>query len=198
MEELGRHKTDTEKRAEALKAELRDFAKQIRRQPENEDDLRRAFRRKLLELQRLSRQHQSFAAHQKLHVVFAEQVGRAEAFLQQLDGNLDMFLEALDQQKELLVMRVQILRDSAEMEAWLRDESGSDSNVLSIVAWIGDLQQSLKEFNAATDLTIQMDDVSDLITALPDLSLPGPMTGDNTFGDARILEEKYIDYFLEN
>lgn len=195
-EELNRLDQGTEHQAQALNLELRGLAETIREHPENEEELRRIFRRKLLEAQRLSRQHRAFAAHVKLHATFAEQVARASAFFQHLQSNLDMLLEGLGQQKDLLVMRVQLLRDGVEMEAWLRGEGNADNSVVVLAQRIRDLQNALQRFNVATDLIVELDDVSDLLGTMPTFDVLTAPDGDEGVTNARRIEDQYIDYFL--
>jgi hypothetical protein len=199
VEELDDMRDRAEREVSGLQDELRNLAREITQHPENETELRRQFRRKLVLAQRLSRQHAAYLSHRKLHMTFEEQLARVQSFLLQLDDNLDMLLGGLVEQKSLLVMRVQLLRDSAEVEQWLRDVGGKDESAVSVAARIIGLQKALDQFDAATDLIVKMNDVSDLIDMIPDLGALAAEEGDEGNPDslsARQIEDRYIEHFL--
>lgn len=185
-------------RVEELESELRQLARDIQQNPENENDLRRVFRRRLVMAKRLSKQHRAYGNHSKLHASFGDQLERVQNFLNQLDGNLDMLLEGLSEQRSLIVMRVQLLRDSAEVEHWLRDVGSSGDSVMAVATRLIGLQRSLDQFDAATDLIVEMNDVSDLIDMIPDISVIEGDEGDSAGLSAKQIEDRYIDHYLTN
>ncbi len=193
--DLARRGEELKTQVEELEAELRRLARAIRRNPENEEDLRREFRRKLVIAKRLSRQYRAVVSHDKVHDSFAQQVDKVVTFLGRLDDNLDMLLNGLTEQKNLLVMKVQLLRDSAEVEQWLRDVSAADHGVVAVATRIIELQKALEQFDAATDLIVRMDDMTDVIDAIPDISIFELPEGGDVL-DARQVEDRYIDYYL--
>lgn len=185
----------TQKQAEPLKKELKDMARKIKKDPEN-DELRRAFRTKLYKLKHLDHRHKTYKAHERLNAKFAAQVKKAEQFFEALNNNTDQLIANLEEQKEFLVMKVGLLKDAAQMESWLRGEGASNASAFSMMKKIGDLSQALEKFNAATDVLIEMNDIGTIIDGLPDAGEIFGIGGEGTNG-ARF-EDKYVDYFLKN
>jgi hypothetical protein len=196
MDELNGMQQQTRERLETIDNELRQLARAISLGPDDEEELRRTFRRKLLVAQRLSRQFEAYGSQQRLHDSFLVQLGRVQTFLGRLDGNLDMLLSGLGEQKTLLVMRVQLLRDSAEVEQWLRSVGDKEDSVIAVATRIIGVQKSLEQFEAATDLIVKMNDVADLIDMIPDidaLEAGADLEGQPTM---RQIEDQYIEHYL--
>ncbi|MHC5109543.1 MAG: hypothetical protein ACYTHJ_06655 [Planctomycetota bacterium] len=198
IQELSENSELTEQRVRDLDDELRDLAREISRKPGNEKELRQQFRRKLVMAKRLSRQHGAYGNHKKLHTSFGEQLERVQSFLTQLDGNLDMLLEGLSEQRSLLVLRIELLRDSAEVEQWLRDVGGSGESVMAVATRLIGLQNSLEQFDAASDLIVKLDDVGDLIDLIPDLNVLEGEAGNTGNLSAAQIEDRYIEHYLSN
>lgn len=94
-------------------------------------------------------------------------------------------------------MKVDLLRDAAEMESWLRGEGESNVSAFAMMKKISDLSQALQKFNAATDVLIEMNDIGTLIESLPDASeIFGIDGGSGSKGGNS--EDKYVEYFLKN
>lgn len=197
VKELARLQEEAREKVAELEEELRMLAREINANPENEEELRRQFRRMLLRAQRFSRQYKAYQSHVLLHRSFAKQVERVLQFLGYFDGNLDMLLQGLGEQRNFLVMKVQLLRDSAEMEQWLRDIGGSNEGVVTVATRILKLQESLGQFDTAMDLIVQLDSVSDVIDTIPDVALSELSDMQEGLRDPRRVEDQYIDHYLK-
>ncbi len=189
------HLQNTQKQAEPIKAKLKNLARQIRKDPEN-DSLRHAFRTQLYTLKHLDHRYKTYKAHEKLNTKFAGQVKLAHRFFDQLNNNTDQLIANLQEQKEFLVMKVGLLKDAAEMESWLRGEGQSNASAFKMMKQIGDLSQALEKFNAATDVLIEMNDIGTIIDTLPDAGDLFGLTGNEASKER--YEDKYVDYFLKN
>ena len=84
------------------------------------------------------------------------------------------------------------------IEQWLRDVSMTDNGVVAVAARIMELQKSLAQFDAATDLIVQMNDMADVIDTIPDVSIFDVADADGNVLEAQVIEDKYIDYYLTN
>lgn len=189
------HIEQTQKEAAALKTQLKTLARQIQRDSEN-PTLRKEFRTLLFKLKNLDHRYKTYRAHERLNVKFAQQVGLAQNFFDQLNNNTDQLIANLEEQKEFLVMKVGLLRDAAEMESWLRGEGQSNASAFALMKKIGELSQALEKFNAATDILVEMNDIGTLIDSLPDA---GQIFGiDGAVKKGERPEDKYIEYFLEH
>ena len=181
--------------ADKVKEQLRQLARKIKSDPEN-TELRKEFRSKLFALKGLDNKYKTYMAHDRLNAKFSKQVELAQQFFQQLDNNTDQLIANLQEQKEFLVMKVALLKDAAEMESWLRGEGQSNVSAFSMMKKIGELSKALEQFNAATDVLIETNDIGTLIESLPDASeifgIDGMKSKSGNF------EDKYVDYFLKN
>ena len=181
--------------ADKVKDQLRQLARKIKSDPENAE-LRKEFRSKLFALKGLDNKYKTYMAHNRLNAKFSKQVELAQQFFQQLDNNTDQLIANLQEQKEFLVMKVALLKDAAEMESWLRGEGQSNVSAFSMMKKIGELSKALEQFNAATDVLIETNDIGTLIESLPDASeifgIDGMKSKSGNF------EDKYVDYFLKN
>jgi len=181
--------------ADKVKDQLRQLARKIKSDPENAE-LRKEFRSKLFALKGLDNKYKTYMAHDRLNAKFSKQVELAQQFFQQLDNNTDQLIANLQEQKEFLVMKVALLKDAAEMESWLRGEGQSNVSAFSMMKKIGELSKALEQFNAATDVLIETNDIGTLIESLPDASeifgIDGMKSKSGNF------EDKYVDYFLKN
>lgn len=181
--------------ADKVKDQLRKLARKIKSDPENAD-LRKEFRSKLYALKRLDNRYKTYMAHNRLNAKFSEQVELAQQFFQQLDHNTDQLITNLQEQKEFLVMKVALLKDAAEMESWLRGEGQSNVSAFSMMKKIGELSKALEQFNAATDVLVETNDIGTLIESLPDASEIFGIDGiSSKSGNS---EDKYVEYFLKN
>jgi len=186
----------TRETAEKVKDELRQLARKIKSDPENAE-LRKQFRTQLFKLRNLDNRYKTYMAHERLNEKFGEQVELAQQFFQQLDNNTDQLVSNLEEQKQFLVMKVGLLKDTAEMESWLRGESGSSLSAFAMMKKISELSKALEKFNAATDVLVEMNDIGTLIESLPDASeIFGIDSGSG--GEGGKFEDKYIEYFLKN
>jgi hypothetical protein len=179
-----------------IKDELRRLARRVKTDPEDAE-LRKEFRSKLFKLRNLDNRYKTYLAHQRLNAKFGKQVGLAEQFFQQLDGNTDQLLSNLEEQKEFLVMKVGLLRDTAAMESWLRGEGESNVSAFSMMKKIGELSKALGKFNAATDMLIETNDIGTLIESLPDAGEIFGLDGGSGTKSGNF-EDKYVDYFLKH
>ena len=186
---------NTREKAEKVKSELRQLARKIKSDSENAE-LRREFRSKLFQLRGLDNRYKTYKAHDRLNAKFGAQVELAERFFQQLDSNTDQLVSNLEEQKQFLVMKVELLRDAAVMESWLRGEGESNVSGLALMRKIGELSKALDKFNAATDVMIEMNDIGTLIDSLPDAGEIFGLEGGS--GKTGSFEDKYVDYFLKN
>jgi hypothetical protein len=184
----------TKTQAENVKQSLRKLAREIKNNPDN-NELRRDFRRQLFELRIMDKRYKTYRAHQRLNEKFGKQVEVAHNFFEQLDANTDQMMANLAEQKEFLIMRIQLLRDSAEMERWLTSESESNVSAFAMMKKISELSKAMEKFNAATDVLIEMNDIGTLIDSLPDAS---EVLGFEASANGENYEDKYIDYFLSN
>jgi len=196
QKKFGDYVKNAQETANKVKDELRRLARQVRSDPENAE-LRKEFRSKLFQLRNLDNRYKTYLAHQRLNEKFGKQVELAEQFFQQLNGHTDQLISNLEEQKEFLVMKVGLLRDTAAMESWLRGEGESNVSVFAMMKQIGELSQALEKFNAATDVLIEMNDIGTLIDSLPDASEIFGIDGGAGAKGGNI-EDKYVDYFLKN
>jgi len=186
----------THEAAEKVKDELRRLARKIKSDPENAE-LRKEFRSNLYKLRNLDNRYKTYHAHQRLNAKFGKQVELAERFFQQLDNNTDQLISNLEEQKQFLIMKVDLLRDTAEMESWLRGEGESNVSAFAMMKKISELSKALQKFNAATDVLIEMNDIGTLIESLPDASEIFGIDGSSGSKGGNS-EDKYVDYFLKN
>ncbi len=196
QQRFSRYSQELQNQAEQVKEELRDLARNIKSDPEN-NNLRREFRRKLYELRSLDQRYKTSLAHQRLNNNFASQIGMAHDFFKQLNDNIEHLVVNLEEQREFMVLKIGLLRDAAQMEAWLRDEGQGTVSAFGMMTKITELSQALDKFNAATDVLIEMNDIGTLIDSLPDVDQLLGLEGISV-QDGQSIEDQYVDYFLNN
>ncbi|MCU0916572.1 MAG: hypothetical protein MUC88_18720 [Planctomycetes bacterium] len=191
-ESVGRVRVD----AEEVKKRLRELARKVKSDPQNLG-LRKEFRNELFRLRSLDQRFRIQQGHQRLTEKFAKQVAAAHQFFEQLHNGTDLLVSNLEQQKEFLVMKVSLLKDAAQMEAWLRGEGENSVSGVALMTKIGELSHALEKFNAATDVLVEFNDIDTLIQSLPDA---GAIFGMDNSADAKgtSFEDKYVEYFLKN
>jgi uncharacterized phage infection (PIP) family protein YhgE len=182
--------------AEEVKKQLRELARKIKSDPEN-GELRKEFRNDLFKLRGLDQRYKTYQAHQRLNEKFAGQVDLAHQFFEQLHNNTDQLVSNLQQQKDFLVMKVNLLKDAAEMESWLRGESEGNVSAFALMSRIGELSTALEKFNAATDVLVELNDIDTLVESLPDAGEIFGIGGASG-GSGGNFEDKYVEYFLKN
>ena len=182
--------------AEEVKKRLRELARKIKSDSENVS-VRKEFRTELFRLRSLDQRFRIHQGHQRLTEKFAKQVTTARQFFEQLHNGTDLLVANLEQQKEFLVMKVSLLKDAAQMEAWLRGEGESSVSGVALMTKIAEMSQALEKFNAATDVLVEFNDIDTLIQSLPDA---GAIFGMDNPAEAKSgnFEDKYVEYFLKN
>ncbi len=167
---------DVVEEATALKDELKALARQLVEAPDDTAG-REAFRAKVLELKRLRLKLRLYERNKAMYEKLAGQIGKVSRFFEDFEGRLGTVLDSLALQKRFIAMNLTVLRDKAKVVAWLRGEADGRSGVAGVMRQLADLSGSIKSFEKAMDVVMNLggdfDDFAAMVPELVDPDLPG-------------------------